>query len=36
MQSAIENVLPGLNEIRQAAELVYRTMPATPQYTWPL
>lgn len=28
--------LPGLDEIRQAAELVYRTMPPTPQYAWPL
>ena len=29
-------VLPGLEEIREAAELVYRSMPATPQYCWPL
>jgi threonine dehydratase len=28
--------LPGLEEIRQAAEVVHRVMPATPQYTWPL
>ncbi len=28
--------LPELKEIQRAAELVYRTMPATPQYTWPL
>ncbi len=28
--------LPGLEEIRRAAELVYGTMPATPQYSWPL
>jgi threonine dehydratase len=28
--------LPGLEEIKQAAALVYRTMPATPQYSWPL
>ncbi len=28
--------LPGLEEIRQAAELVYETMPPTPQYKWPL
>ncbi|WP_213805333.1 threonine dehydratase [Granulicella sp. dw_53] len=28
--------LPGLDEIKRAAELVYRTMPATPQYSWPL
>lgn len=32
----MENGLPGLEEIRSAAELVYRTMPATPQYAWPL
>lgn len=31
----MENGLPGLEEIRRAAELVYGTMPATPQYTWP-
>lgn len=30
------NGLPDLTEIRQAAELVYRTMPQTPQYHWPL
>ena len=30
------NDLPGLEEIRTAAEAVYRWMPATPQYTWPL
>src|SRR3984885_545864 len=28
--------LPGLGEIQSAAELVYRSMPATPQYSWPL
>ncbi len=28
--------LPGLEEIKQAAELIYKTMPATPQYSWPL
>jgi threonine dehydratase len=28
--------LPGLEEIRQAQKLVYRTMPPTPQYRWPL
>jgi threonine dehydratase len=28
--------LPGLNEIRAAADLIYRSMPATPQYSWPL
>ncbi|HWW24132.1 MAG TPA: threonine dehydratase [Edaphobacter sp.] len=30
------NGLPGLEEIKQAAELIYKTMPATPQYSWPL
>ncbi|MCU1324582.1 MAG: Pyridoxal-5-phosphate-dependent protein beta subunit [Acidobacteriaceae bacterium] len=30
------DLLPGLSEIEAAAELVYRWMPATPQYTWPL
>jgi threonine dehydratase len=29
-------VLPGLDEIRAAADLIYRSMPATPQYSWPL
>jgi threonine dehydratase len=29
-------VLPALEEIQAAAELIYRTMPATPQYSWPL
>jgi threonine dehydratase len=29
-------VLPGLEEIEAAAELIYRSMPATPQYSWPL
>ena len=28
--------LPNLAEIQSAAQLVYRSMPATPQYTWPL
>lgn len=28
--------LPGLDEIREAQQLVYRTMPPTPQYRWPL
>jgi threonine dehydratase len=32
----VESVLPGLEEIRSAAELIYRSMPATPQYSWPL
>lgn len=30
------DALPSLEEIRQAAELVYRIMPPTPQYMWPL
>lgn len=29
-------VLPGLGEVQDAAKLVYRSMPATPQYSWPL
>lgn len=32
----MQNRLPDLDEIRRAAELVYQTMPATPQYLWPL
>lgn len=28
--------LPTLGEIRSAAEIVYQTMPPTPQYRWPL
>ena len=28
--------LPGLDEIRAAADLIYRSLPATPQYSWPL
>jgi threonine dehydratase len=32
----METGLPSLDEIRKAAELIYKTMPATPQYTWPL
>jgi threonine dehydratase len=28
--------LPGLGEVQDAAKLVYRSMPATPQYSWPL
>lgn len=31
-----EVVLPGLEEIQTAAELIYKSMPATPQYSWPL
>jgi len=29
-------LLPKLIEIQNAAQLVYRSMPATPQYSWPL
>jgi threonine dehydratase len=29
-------LLPGLNEIESAARLVYQSMAATPQYSWPL
>ncbi len=29
-------LLPGLVEIENAARLIYRSMPATPQYSWPL
>ena len=29
-------MLPGLNEIESASRLIYRSMPATPQYSWPL
>jgi threonine dehydratase len=29
-------ILPSLYEIEEAAALVYRHMPATPQYRWPL
>ena len=28
--------IPGLNEIESAAEIVYREMPPTPQYRWPM
>jgi len=28
--------LPGLEELDEAAELIYRHMPPTPQYNWPL
>ncbi len=30
------NPLPDLRSLQAAAELVYRAMPATPQYAWPL
>jgi threonine dehydratase len=29
-------LLPGLSEIESAAQLIYRSIPATPQYSWPL
>src|SRR5258705_11055600 len=35
-EDEMDDVLPGLNEIESAARLIYRTMPATPQYSWPL
>ncbi|MDE0024593.1 MAG: threonine dehydratase [Spirochaetaceae bacterium] len=31
-----EHRLPGIDEFDAAARVVYRTMPATPQYRWPL
>ena len=34
--SAMNDLLPGLNEIELAAQTVYAAMPATPQYSWPL
>jgi threonine dehydratase len=36
MMVSDEAVLPGLEEIEAAAELIYQSMPATPQYSWPL
>jgi threonine dehydratase len=30
------STLPTIAEVKQAAELVYRVMPPTPQYCWPL
>jgi threonine dehydratase len=32
----MDTLLPGLSEIENAARLVYQSMPATPQYSWPL
>jgi threonine dehydratase len=32
----MDTLLPGLSEIESAARLVYQSMPATPQYSWPL
>ncbi len=34
--NGIHGLLPGLNEIEAAARLIYQSMPATPQYSWPL
>ena len=31
-----EHRLPGIDQIDAAARIVYRSMPATPQYRWPL
>ena len=36
MTSSEAVVLPGLEQIRAAAALIYEAMPATPQYSWPL
>jgi threonine dehydratase len=36
LKEIVATVLPGLGEIEAAAELIYRFMPATPQYSWPL
>src|SRR5438477_12253693 len=30
------NILPGLDEIREAQKLIYSIMPPTPQLSWPL
>jgi threonine dehydratase len=32
----MDGLLPGLGEIESAARLIYQSMPATPQYSWPL
>jgi threonine dehydratase len=32
----MNTLLPGLSEIENAARLIYQSMPATPQYSWPL
>ncbi len=34
LRCAVPKMLPTLLEIEQAASVVYRTMPATPQYAW--
>jgi threonine dehydratase len=36
MQGLMQPTLPSLDEVRRAAESVYRVMQATPQYCWPL
>src|SRR5580692_13036691 len=35
-EDKMDAVLPGLKEIERAARLIYSSMPATPQYRWPL
>ena len=32
----MDALLPELSEIQSAAKLIYQSMPATPQYSWPL
>jgi threonine dehydratase len=32
----MDALLPRLNEIESAAQLIYQSMPPTPQYSWPL
>ncbi len=34
-EAGVEGMLPTMREIESAAELVYRSMQATPQYSWP-
>src|ERR1700679_1642611 len=36
MGDGMDAFLAGLSEIENAARLVYRSIPATPQYSWPL
>ena len=36
MALSFVSLLPSLDQIREAQALVYRSMPATPQYSWPL
>src|SRR3981081_2692991 len=35
-EDEMDGLLTGLKEIESAARLIYQTMPATPQYSWPL